>query len=302
VKKPRRNSDCRRALVTGANGFVGGHLARRLIRDGWEVHCLVRSRRKLGLLAGWKREIILHLHDGTARSLRAIVRAAAPNVVFHLAALFVAEHGPDDVDRLVDSNVRLTAQLAEAMTAAGVTRLVNTGSAWEHFRGDESANLYAATKRAAAEVLRYYSESTPLRVVTLTLFDTYGPDDSRPKLIPGLLAAAKSGRLLSMSPGRQRVDLVHVDDVTSAYLVAADRLFRARIAQRSYEEFAICSGRARTLRQVVEVVARTVVREMPVKWGARPYRKREVMNPWSTGRRLPGWKARIDLQDGLRGL
>ena len=148
------------------------------------------------------------MHNGTTESLCAIVKAAAPDVVFHLASLFIAEHQPAEVTALVDSNVRFAAQLAEAMTRAGATRLVNTGSAWEHFEGDEPANLYAATKRAASEIFRYYAAATPLRVVTLKLFDTYGPDDPRPKLIPALLAAAKSGRKLAMSPGLQKLDLV----------------------------------------------------------------------------------------------
>jgi nucleoside-diphosphate-sugar epimerase len=303
VKNARsKGSVPRRALVTGASGFVGGHLARRLVREGWDVHCVLRSSRKRGLLAGWEKQVEFHLHDGSTDGLCAIAKSAAPDVVFHLASLFVAEHRTDDVSVLVDSTVRFAAQLAEAMTGAGATRLVNTGSAWEHFRGDEPANLYAATKQAAQAVFRFYAASTPFRVVTLTLFDTYGPEDPRPKLLPMLFRAAGSSQRIALSPGRQMLDLVHIDDVTSAYLAAADRLLRRTTTRRAPEEFAVSSGRAWTLRQIVAFVSKAAGQTIKVDWGARPYRAREVMKPWNSGRTLPGWRTTIELSEGLRRL
>src|SRR5688572_14565536 len=79
----------RRALVTGASGFVGSHLLRHLTDAGWDVHAVLRSgslRERLGGLA------TVHAHDGTTESLVDVVGAAAPDVVFHLASLFIAEH------------------------------------------------------------------------------------------------------------------------------------------------------------------------------------------------------------------
>ena len=59
-----------------------------------------------------------------------IVGAARPDVVFHLASTFVAEHSTEDVAALVESNLLLGTQLAEAMRVHGRTLLVNTGTAW----------------------------------------------------------------------------------------------------------------------------------------------------------------------------
>src|SRR5207247_1687541 len=98
--------------------------------------------------------------------------------------------------------------------------------AWQHFGGEEyhPADLYAATKQAFVDVLRYFVEAAALEVVTLELYDSYGLDDARVKLMPALRRAALDGGRIALTDGRQQLDLVHVDDVVRAYEAAAERL------------------------------------------------------------------------------
>lgn len=283
-----------RALVTGASGFVGGHLARRLVAEGWDVHALVRP--SSGATPEGARR---HVHDGSTASMHSLVAAARPEVVFHVASLVVVQHRPEDVAPLVEANVLLGAQLCDAMAAAGVKRLVHAATSWQHYQDADyqPVNLYAATKQAFADLARYYAEARGLTAVALELFDTYGPGDPRPKLVNLLARAAREGTPLSLSPGEQVLDLVHVDDVAEAFLGAA------RVdTQEPAPAFALTSGARLTLRELVALFSRVAGRELPVTFGARPYREREVMTPWSRGRPLPGWHARVSLEDGLRAL
>lgn len=298
----------RRALVTGATGFVGGHLVRRLVTDGWQVHCIVRPGSRLGLLEGWTDRLTLHCHDDTPENLARVVAVSAPAVVLHLASLFLSEHRPDQISSLVSSNVRFGAELLEAMSANGVQRLVNTGTAWQHFHVGASndyrpVNLYAATKQAFEAILDYYLQTTPLRAVTLKLSDTYGPEDPRPKLL-ALLArlTAGNGQPLAMSAGEQHVDLVHIEDVCGAYVTAVRRLLDEQTPVGGHEIYAVTSGTTRTLREVVAAYEEAIGSRLPIQWDARPYRVREVMNPWIGGEPLPGWRSKVTLLDGLRTL
>jgi nucleoside-diphosphate-sugar epimerase len=140
-------------------------------------------------------------------------------------------------------------------------------------------------------------DATPLRVVTLKLYDTYGPGDRREKLFTLLARASTSGSPLPMSPGDQLLELVHVDDACDAFLVAGERLLSGDVS--GHESYAVPAQRRYTLREVVEVYCAVAGRKVDVVWGGRPYRPREVMVPWQ-GSPLPGWRARIALPDGLR--
>jgi nucleoside-diphosphate-sugar epimerase len=289
----------RRALVTGATGFVGSHLARHLADAGWEVHALVRSRTSLERLGDLA---TAHQHDGTTESVVDVVGAAAPDVVFHLASLFIAEHKTADVAPLVESNLLFGTQLAEAMRVHRLTRLVNTGSVWQHYQDEDynPSDLYAATKQAYLDVLRYFEEAAGLRVVTLEICDSYGPDDPRPKLMGALRRAALDGTRVTLTDGHQLLDLVYVSDIARAYELAAERLLAGAV--RAHERYLIRSGTPVSVRDLVGVFEKVAGRKLDADWGARAYRAREVMRPWPGGETLPGWRPEIDLDRGIREL
>jgi len=217
-----------------------------------------------------------------------------------VASHFLSRHESRDVSSLVRSNIEFTAQLAEAAALLKVPAIINTGTSWQHYQNEpfSPVNLYAATKQAAADILRFYAEAAALRVITLELFDTYGPADPRPKLFSALRQAAKSPTPLAMSPGDQLIDLVYIDDVIDAYLVAAERIRTA--GSNGVETFAACSGTPKSLRDVAELWSSVSGRPLNVQWSARPHRSREMLAPWSGGDLLPNWEPRTSLEEGIR--
>jgi len=228
------------------------------------------------------------------------VTEAKPDVVFHLASLFLSQHATKDVTTLIQSNVLFGNQLLEAMRVSEISCLINTGTSWQHYN-NENYNpvcLYAATKQAFEAILEYYVQACGLRAITLKLFDTYGPDDPRPKLFHLLSKTAASGEALDMSAGEQLIDLVHIDDVIEAYLIAAQRLLACQVKQ--HEIYAISSGQPMTLRELVELYASVTKQTVRVNWGARPYRFREVMTTWKNFQHLEQWQPKITLAEGMQ--
>lgn len=288
-----------RAIITGAAGFVGGGLTRRLLSEGWEVHVLLGRNCRKEALADVEGKVTIHDHDGSMESMLALMGKARPDVVFHLAALFLSDHRSEDVEDLVSSNILFSTQLVEAMVVHGVMRLVNTGTSWQHFGTTEylPVNLYAATKQAFEDILAYYHDALGLSCITLKLYDTYGPGDRRRKLINILLEASRTGEPLAMSPGEQEVELTHVVDVVAAFLKAAEHLVGSQAPLR---EAYLIPGTRLTVRELVTRVTQATGHPIQVQWGGRPYRPREVMVPVKAeGQALLGWGPHVDLDQAL---
>lgn len=287
-----------RVFVTGASGFIGTHLVDALLARGDDVFALAGPAGVIPDRDGRVR--VLHGADGGA--LHAALAEARPEAVVHLAALYVRDHAAPDVEPLVRANVLLGSLLVEAMLAAGCTRFVHAGTAWQHAEDGAyaPANLYAATKQAFDDLLRWFAAARGLTATSLHLFDTYGPGDRRRKLFTLLSEAADAGRPLPMTAGEQLLDLVHVDDVVRAFVIALDR--QARDEASGFEVFAVSSGAARPLREIAAAWVAATGRSVQVAWGAVPYPPHTVFRPWSSGTPLPGWTPRVRLEDGLRAL
>ena len=287
------------ALITGATGFVGSHLARRLVQEGWRVHMVSRVDSRLPEDEQFA-HVANHIYDESTESMVNCVALAKPDVVFHLASLFLSQHAVKDVHALIQSNVLFGSQLLEAMKVNQVSSLVNTGTSWQHYNNEDynPVCLYAATKQAFEAILEYYVQACGIKAITLKLFDTYGPDDPRPKLFHLLNKAATTGETLDMSGGEQLIDLVHIDDVTEAYLIAAQRLIECRAQQ--HERYAVSSGNPMPLRDLVELYSEVIGSAINVNWGGRPYRFREVMKTWTRGGSIEGWQPKFTLADGIK--
>lgn len=286
-----------RVLLTGATGFIGSQLAKRLVLEGHAVSIIVRPTSQLDILQPILPRVNVHVYDGSYASLLRAMEASQPVAVLHLASLFLAQHKAEDVARLMEANLNFPTQLLEAMSHCGVRELINTGTSWQHYESQvyNPVNLYAATKQAFEALLAYYVEANCFKVITLKLFDTYGPGDTRPKLFSLLRRAVRTGETLRMSPGEQLLDLVYIDDVLDAYLQAITRLSSVRKAAC----YAVSNPSRVSLQKLVQTYGELVRRPLHVEWGGLPYRPREVLEPWIDFERVPGWHARVVLADGI---
>jgi nucleoside-diphosphate-sugar epimerase len=291
-----------KALVTGATGFVGSRLARHLADQGYAVSILARQTSNFDQLNDLRDRIDVHLVDNTGKSVRQAVAAARPDVVFHVATYYVFDHRPEDIDKLVEANITFPLHLVDAMAAEGIGLLVNTGSAWQHFNDAayDPVCLHSATKQAFQALLAYFVSAGTIRCATLLLNDTYGPRDPRRKIFALVHDHAGKSTSLPMSGGQQLIELVHIDDIVRAFRMAGE-LLRDDDSLRNVE-FNVATGHPLPLRSIVETFIRVAGLDVAIDWGARPYRGREVMVPWRTGRPVPGWSPQVPLEEGLAGL
>jgi len=269
-----------RALLTGSTGFVGQNLTRHLRQQGWNVESVGRQ--------------------DTQADLDSKMGQFKPDVVIHLATLFIAEHKPTDVPSLIQSNIVFGTQVADAMVRHGVLNLINTGTLWQYYEGDRNtpSSLYSATKSAFEDILRFYSSSYGLNVVNLMLSDTYGPKDPRGKLLPKLISMAGTSESLQLSPGEQTIEWTYIDDIVRGFEIAAQRLMGQQ-ETRKFVHYTLTSGEAVSLKDTVKICESVLGKRIRVEFGAKPYRKREIMTPSKLDPVLPGWSAKFSLRQGI---
>jgi nucleoside-diphosphate-sugar epimerase len=294
------NKEVGTALITGGTGFIGSNLVKRLIDKGWNVHIIIRPTSELVQLNKVINLIHIHTYDGSIESLLKTFELAQPTIVVHLASLFLAQHTHRDIAPMIQSNLIFATQLVEAMVINNVYKLINTGTSWQHYENKDYSPvcLYAATKQAFEAILQFYLETTPLRVITLKLFDSYGANDPRQKLFSLLGKVADRQETFAMSPGEQKINLVHVEDIIDAYLIASDRLEFG--LNSSHEIYAVSSESILTLQEIVSIYEEEIGRSLPIRWGEKPYREREVMETWNRGITIEGWRPQVDIREGIR--
>jgi nucleoside-diphosphate-sugar epimerase len=219
------------ALVTGGTGFLGRRLVERLLADGRRVTVLARTPAP-ELEARGVRFIRASLDDGAA------VRAACAGIdtVFHTAAKVGVWGRYGDFFR---TNVLGTRALLDGCRAHSVKHFVHTSTPSVVYHGgdlagaDESLPLttrcpspYPLTKALAErEVLA--ANSAPLRTIALRPHLIWGVGD--PHLVPRVLARARAGRLRIVGTGRNRVDMVHVENAVDAHLLAEQALIKCHL-------------------------------------------------------------------------
>lgn len=289
-------------IITGATGFIGSRLTKKLIKQGHTVNIISRKNSKYDSLSEIKDMINIFEYDGNIHNLIEYFDEIKPDIVIHLASLFIAENKPEDVDKLIDSNIKFSTQILESMKYSNCKNIINTSTSWQHYNNEDynPVCLYAATKEAFEKIMKFYNEAYKFKCITLELFDTYGENDTRPKILNLLKEYSEKGIELNMSKGEQVLDLLHIDDVIDAYLKSIDIIEDK--SENIFEKYSLESKNRITLKELIDIYKNITKNNVSINWGKRNYREREVMIPWNKGKKLPDWEAKISLQDGIKRL
>jgi nucleoside-diphosphate-sugar epimerase len=204
-----------RIAVTGATGFIGTHLVTALgTAPAFDIVAVVRDPTA-------PRAIALREAGAELIGLGGLADSGA-DVVAHLATLYLKTHSSADVAALIHANVEYGTHVLEAASRLQA-RFLFTSSFFQFHGGARApASLYAATKNAFADVVDHYVRNEGIAACEVVLYDTYGPGDTRDKLVPLLVDAARTGAPVRLGPQAQRIDLTYVLDVVRGLIRALE--------------------------------------------------------------------------------
>ena len=294
-------------LITGATGFVGANLTRRLLQDGHEVHLLVRQGYRAWRIEAICTEVQLHEVDFTDEEvLTHVVGNIRPDWIFHLAA-HGAYPSQTDLQQMVQTNIMGTINLVEACLRTGFEAFVNTGSSSEYGFKDyapsetewlEPNSHYAVTKASATLYCCYTAQSRGVHIPTLRLYSVYGPYEEPTRLMPTLIMRGLKGELPPLVNPDVAHDYVYVEDVIEAYLLSA-----TQPNQKLGAVYNVGTGVQTSLRQAVNIARRVMNIKVEAVGETMSNRKWDT-NVWvGDNRKIRaelGWQPRHTFEQGFR--
>ncbi len=302
----------RRVLVTGAGGFIGSHLAERLVREGAVVRAFVRYnapgrsgwlehsplRREMEVVAGDIRD-----RDGVSQAV------AGRETIFHLAALIGIPYSYQAPGSYLHTNVEGTLHVLQAARQSGAARIVHTSTSEVYGSAryapiDEAHPLqaqspYAASKIGADKMAEAFHRSFGTPVVTVRPFNTFGPRQSARAIIPALMAQALAGdelRAGNLTPTR---DMTFVADTVEGFLRAGEA--PAAIGQ----VINLGSGREISIGALAALIGKLAGRNARLVTDSRRVRPEgseveRLLADNTRAREWLGWSPQVTLEEGLR--
>ncbi len=281
----------RTIVLTGATGFVGSHLLTGLLAAGYSVIALHRRptaddlRQEVGLT--WE-----HLAEAAT-----VFKRQRIDAVCHLATVY---GNGMTLTEVVESNVVMPLRLLEfaieqccALFVSTDTFFAKPSFNYPHMRSYvESKGQFIRWAGLAA------ASATATNVVNARLEHVYGTGDGPQKFVPYVLRKLQANAPLPLTPGDQRRDFVHVDDVVCAYLRI---LASAKALPKGLSEIQIGTGESHTVRSFVETARTSCGSASMLDFGAYPYRPQEIMHSQAdiTALRTLGWNPVHSLKSGI---
>ena len=303
----------RTVVVTGAGGFIGGHLVAELVRQGAAVRAFVRynSRNERGTLDWLEPDVVSDVDVvlGDLRDVESVGNAVeGADIVLHLAAQIAIPYSYVNPRDFFETNVLGSLNVAQAALRAGVERLVHTSTS-EVYGSARSVPItedhplepqspYAASKLAADKLMDAWHRSYDLPVTILRPFNTFGPFQSARAIVPTILTQAFAGGPVRLGSLHPRRDLTYVADTVAGFLAAAQS---PDAVGRTLQ---LGTGVDVSVGDLVDMVGSLLGRELVVEADAERVRppNSEVVRLLSDpalARELTGWEPSVELREGL---
>jgi len=288
-------------FLTGASGFIGANLARKLLVKKHEVHVILRDPKKAWRLQEILSQLKVHQVDLLdADKLTRLVKKIKPTAVIHCATYGMFMGRQKDVELMLDTNIKVIKNLCFAALESGCQKIINTGTSSEYgiktkpmseTDSLEPVNMYGSTKAAATIIASQIAREHNLQLVTMRLFAPYGPWEEPGRLIPTIITSQIKNSEIKLGSKIPVRDFIYIDDICEAYLKALNtKLIPGDI-------FNLGTGKQTSLLKLAQLMKAQVtwgeyqpVQQEPKIWRAQTAHSQKLL----------GWHAKTDLTMGLK--
>lgn len=293
-------------LVTGADGFIGTNLVRRLIKDGKnDIHIVLKDDLNKWRISDILDRVKVHYVDLTDNnSVVDMVQKVKPKIIFHLAA-YGAYPFQKEINSIRAVILNGTMNLVLACQEVGFNVFINTGSSSEYgFKKEpmketdilEPNSHYAVFKSAATLFCQYEAISKKLPIITLRPFSVYGIYEEPTRLVPTLITRFFKNECPPLVDPNTARDYIYIDDVVDLYILTATR------PELGGKIFNMGTGKQSTLKDIVDIAINLTGAKVEPQWGSMESRIWD-QNIWladmTKTQKAFNWQPKNDLRMGL---
>lgn len=282
----------RTILITGINGFLGSHLAKRLSKD-YKIVGLEYSVENLFRLKDYSFKVY-----SSGDETDTIFKEDEIFAIIHAATVY--RKTTESIESLILTNILLPVKLYELANCFNVTLFLNTDS----FFNNEKYNYsylpnYTLSKKHVLEWLK--SIEGGCKLINMKIFHMYGPDDSQDKFIPQIASNLKNNEpYVDITLGEQMRDFIYISDVVTAYKFVLQK----SSLMGMFVEFEVGTGIETSIKEIILEIKELTKSTTKLKFGALDYRPNEIMKSKANIKALCdlGWKPQITIEEGLKSM
>jgi nucleoside-diphosphate-sugar epimerase len=291
-------------LITGATGFIGSHLVRKLAKEGHKVCVLVRPASNLWRLEEIKGQVeILSSEISEFEFENFKTQLKDVEIIYHLAAAGVNQD-INSTSQILNSNIIGTLKILQAAVTLKVTQFIYCGSCFEYGSGKliketcmpAPNSEYSASKTSGWFLTNAFHQRYGLPVFSVRPFTVFGPYESRYRFVPHVIMKSIKNEEIELTSGEQTRDFIYVEDVIRGFLAI---LNRPGLEGKTTN---LSTGKETAIKYLAAIIANYFGSEHLLRFGALPYRQTEIWNlsgDPTNAKSILGWKAKTELADGI---
>jgi nucleoside-diphosphate-sugar epimerase len=293
-----------RILLTGSTGFIGSHLLAKLIEMQQPVAIILRDNADTWRIKDLINKVTVIPGDlGDVQSLEKQILDFSPDVLIHLAWYGVENRFRNEYQQ-ISLNLNHVSNLLEILEKTKIKKIIGFGSQGEYGPQEKPINeelkptpttFYGVAKLCAYQIMNLFCQQREIDFAWVRLFSIYGPNDNASWLIPTVIKEIMNNNSPALTEGKQLWDFLYVAD-------AVDAIVSILCTDHARGIFNLGSGKAVTVRRVVESIRDVINPTIELGFGLVPYRPDQVMFLEANIERfknITGWFPQVSLQQGL---
>lgn len=294
-------------LITGASGFIGSNLARKLSKSGHKISLFINKKSNL-----WRIQDIISNFDthfvniSDADEIKQKIRQIKPDLVYHFATYGVYP-SQKNLSMMIKTNIIGSINLMQVLNEYNdIERFVNIGSSFEY--GSKSKPIketdmvepntaYGVTKVAQSHFAQYFAFHDELPAVTLRIFNAYGMYEEPGRLITDIMLSSINKSTLNVSTFEAKRDFIHMDDII-------DAVIKASKMSEIGEIFNIGGGRLYSVKEVIDLTNKITNVDLKISLDKKKQREFDkkggkVVANIQKAKKILNWEPKLSLENGL---